>query len=283
MLQDKMQDTKKKHELVRGEVDLNNLRKNFMKPSQDTSDDAGALAAFMREREENLALTDLGTRQDAEGISNRFRNMNKKVIRKKIIKTHPDGTQEVKFKFIINCDEETLIKVTKESAYKKFGGQGSKKKGSKQSIPPARHSMFEEDVTSIKIIPVRRKAPRVRAKRHDDDYIPPSRSKIIDSHTKGKTKTDKKKHKRKRDEDEDDIYTRPILMSRSSSNRRGAARELKPHAKLAESLENIRYDCEKRPHSGPFHRPVDRVAFPKYYEVISNPIDLQTIRDKIKR
>jgi len=39
-----------------------------MKPSQDTSDDAGALAAFMREREENLALTDLGTRQDAEGI-----------------------------------------------------------------------------------------------------------------------------------------------------------------------------------------------------------------------
>ena len=40
---------------------------------------------------------------------------------------------------------------------------------------------------------------------------------------------------------------------------------------------------EGRPHSGAFRRPVSRRAYPNYYELISDPIDLQTIRDKNKR
>ena len=40
---------------------------------------------------------------------------------------------------------------------------------------------------------------------------------------------------------------------------------------------------EARPGSRPFDKPVSRRALPRYYEVISNPIDLSTIRDKIGR
>ena len=40
---------------------------------------------------------------------------------------------------------------------------------------------------------------------------------------------------------------------------------------------------ETRPLSGPFKRPVNRRMIPRYYEVISDPIDLQTIRDKNAR
>lgn len=52
---------------------------------------------------------------------------------------------------------------------------------------------------------------------------------------------------------------------------------------MADRLEQIRSDCEKRDLINPFLRPVDKRKYPKYYEVISNPIDLQTIRDKIQR
>lgn len=40
---------------------------------------------------------------------------------------------------------------------------------------------------------------------------------------------------------------------------------------------------EARPFSGPFKRPVNRRMIPRYYEIISDPIDLQTIRDKNAR
>jgi Bromodomain len=40
---------------------------------------------------------------------------------------------------------------------------------------------------------------------------------------------------------------------------------------------------EARPFAQPFLKPVNRRLIPRYYEVISNPIDLQTIRDKISR
>jgi hypothetical protein len=52
---------------------------------------------------------------------------------------------------------------------------------------------------------------------------------------------------------------------------------------LANKLEGIRSLIESRPTSGAFHKPVNRRALPRYYEVISDPIDLSGIRDKIKK
>jgi hypothetical protein len=76
-----------------------------------------------------------------------------------------------------------------------------------------------------------------------------------------------------------------VSYPRGTSNRRerGSLRERMPHVILADRLELIRQDVEKRPNSVPFHRPVNRRSLPGYYEVISEPMDLLTIRDKNKR
>ncbi len=280
-----MQDTKKKNELVRNGMDngiLDSTSKG--RPSQDTAEDAGDLAAFLREKEENLAMTQTNDvkdfRNDEMTSGKQYRNLykDKKVIRRKITKTNADGSQTTTFKFIIN-DDEALAKASKKGPMKKLGIFDLNKK-SNNATTPIGHSLFEEDESSMRLVH-KRKTNRGRGgRRSDADYNPP-RSRGTGSKLKGKQ--EKKKQKRKR-EDDDDIYLRPTLR-RGTNNRkgRGSARELKPHAKMAEALEDIRSTVEKRPNSGPFHRPVDRIACPTYYEIIINPIDLQSIRDKIKR
>jgi len=201
-----------------------------------------------------------------------------------VTRTHPDGTQTIVFKFIVDCDEEAIANVSKQMKTKKAGtGNFGTKKKSKG--PQVGHGMFEEDETSIKMISVKRKTnSRGRGRRSDGDYVPPKTKKVSGSQSKPKQKQEKKKQKRKREEDEEDIYYSHARRKGTNNRKgRGSARELKPHAKLADRLEEIRSDCEKRPGSGAFHRPVNRTQFPTYYETISNPIDLQTIRDKIQR
>jgi hypothetical protein len=52
---------------------------------------------------------------------------------------------------------------------------------------------------------------------------------------------------------------------------------------FAEKLEAIRAAVESRPFAGPFLKPVNRRHLPQYYERITHPIDLSTIKDKISR
>ncbi len=277
MLQKKMQDTKKKNELIRKSEDS--------KPSQDTAEDAGHLAELIREQKEDQAFKASGDdkpKHNTKYARNRF-HVDKKVIRKKVTRTDPDGSQTIVFKFIVDCDEETISNVSKHMKNKKAasGTFGTKKKSKEVQVG---HAMFEEDETSIKMIQVKKKTSRGRGRRSDGDYIPPKAKKVTGSQSKPKQKQEKKKQKRKREEDEEDIYCSHAKRKGTNNRKgRGSARELKPHAKLAELLEEIRSDCEKRPCSGAFHRPVDRIQFPTYYETISNPIDLQTIKEKIQR
>jgi hypothetical protein len=93
---------------------------------------------------------------------------------------------------------------------------------------------------------------------------------------------EKRLKKRKREQEESEVYTTHSKRKGTASNRRerGVARERMPHVMFREKIEAIRAEIEMRPTSGVFHRPVSRKAIPRYYEVISEPIDLQTIRDK---
>ncbi len=292
-----MQDSKKKNEIVRSGIN-NGILNPALKggPSQDVADDAGALASFIRENKEDQALTQTNDSRDVrneEMVSGKqlrnLYNKDRKVIRQKVTRTHADGTQTTKFKFIIkDCDDEIIAQVSKKDKdymKKRVMFKLDYKKKPTHSDNPVGHSLFEEDESTIKLIQKRRTS-RGRGRRSDGDYVPPRGKATPGSQSKLKGKQDKRRQKRKRDEDDDDIYTRPTVR-RGANNRKGrvSARELKPHAKMAESLEDIRssVENEKRLDSGPFHRPVDRISHPSYYEIISNPIDLQTIRDKIKR
>ena len=99
-----------------------------------------------------------------------------------------------------------------------------------------------------------------------------------------RTGTAKALKKRKRDEDDIEEYN-SVARRKGTSNRkeRGSIRDRRPHVIFANRLEDIRAMAEARPQSGPFHRAVDARAWPRYYEVISDPIDLSAIRDKIKK
>jgi hypothetical protein len=69
----------------------------------------------------------------------------------------------------------------------------------------------------------------------------------------------------------------------SNRKERGSIRERRPHVIFAKRLEDVRSEVESRPSAGPFLKPVSRKDFPKYYEIVSHPMDLSTIRDKISK
>jgi transcription initiation factor TFIID subunit 1 len=221
----------------------------------------------------------------------------RKVVRRKVTKTYPDGRQTVTFKFIVAPhDVETAIskkeakEKTEELKRKKKERKNNKYLNEKSRYSQKagfQHSLFEGDdeyQTQIK-----RKPRGGRSRKSDTDYSPPRRKqmggmgKIEGAKSKQKVSREKQKIKRKREKEEAELYISNARRKGTNNRReRGSARE-KPHVIYADKLEQIRQNCEKRPGSGPFHRPVDRSIYPHYYEMISNPIDLQTIRDKIQK
>lgn len=95
---------------------------------------------------------------------------------------------------------------------------------------------------------------------------------------------EQRKKKRLKLQEESDLY-RFNHRTKGTSNRkeRGAARDRMPHVILSDRLECVRAAVESRPNAVAFHKPVPRDAFPSYYEIIHEPIDLQTIREKNRK
>jgi len=83
--------------------------------------------------------------------------------------------------------------------------------------------------------------------------------------------------------EESDMYSLASQKRTSNRRERGATRDRKPHVMMSQRLEQIRSEVESRELSRPFHRPVSRQQIPSYYEIIKDPIDLMTIRDKNAR
>ncbi len=298
--EDNWKDTEKTNELVsnqlRSEVgDGEAFRsvsalKNAVN-SQELSKDAMELAALQRQREEERAF-----QMDIDAVSGREAmymgkvaiDKDRKVIRRKITKTQPDGTQTVTFKFIVAPSEVKKELANKAREKDEKGTLKGKRKKKAKAITLPRfayrnpgHSLFEEedDIGRIPLQGKKRRSTGRGRKSNDEDYSPRGRKSI----GKGRQKTTEKKNKRKRSEEDLDLYVTSARRKGTSNRKdRGAARDRMPHVIFADRLEQIRQSCEKRPMSGPFHRPVDR-QYNVYHEVIKNPIDLQTIRDKISK
>ena len=230
-------------------------------------------------------------------MGSRSVNRNRKVIRRKIVRTNANGSTEITFKFIVLPDEvEKIISglKNKEEEISIFNREKKNPKEDKTDNGPdpnlIGHALFEDDDDSMDYkIQLQVKKKRGGRKRNTGDDSPPrsyrkSLSKSQQSKLNKKHQTEKKIKKRKRDAEEKDLYSSDAKRKGTSNRReRGSLRERMPHVIMADRLEQIRSTCEKRPGSIAFHRPVDKRTYSKYYEVISNPIDLQTIRDKIQR
>ena len=275
---------------------------------QDLSKDARELAALKRQRQEEREAQ--GLMGSTENASVPQRSLaGRKVIRRRITKTHPDGSQTTTFKFIVLPAEVEKVLEAKKAKEEQTKAAEKKKRRSRHRFDAAKfeddggenvvgHSMFEDDDDDenrgggIKIKVQRRTvkkkgggAASSPSKSSASAYSKPKTSTVPVNKSLGKTTVGGKgKKKRKREEEEDDFYETKFFKKGNSNRReRGSARERMPHVIFADRLEGIRASVERRPNSGAFHRPVSRRDIPRYYEVVSQPISLLEIGDKISK
>jgi hypothetical protein len=257
---------------------------------QDLSKDARELAALKRQREEERAAREgLSSLTPSKKPVVQHSLVNRKIVRKRITKTHPDGRQTTTFKFIAHPEEVGKIMA-------RLNQQKAHEKPRRKEIPEYQaddkqigHAFFEDEddfeySSRGRGSMLKRRGAGRRARAGTATKAPPRKKEFQFGKLKNKVSKEQRIKKRKRDEEEAELYE-SVSKRKGTSNRkeRGSIRARRPHVILADRLEAIRATIESRPSSGPFVKPVNRRQLPRYYEVISNPIDLATIRDKIQK
>lgn len=149
-----------------------------------------------------------------------------------------------------------------------------------------RHAMFEDDDDFEYSSKGRLSSGKRRGGRRRPGERAPSRGArgaLQFGKSKQKVTKEDRARKRRREEEELEVYNSLHAKRKTTNNRRerGSIRDRRPHVIFSERLEEIRSKVESRPHAQPFHKPVNRRLIPRYYEIIHDPIDLQTMRDKI--
>jgi len=256
---------------------------------QDLTKDARELAALKRQREEERAAQEgfQAQRPNDRALLAAQLGGNRKVIRKRISKTHPNGEQTTTFKFILHPDE--VGKIMDRLQHKPVDENGQLKEIKYEygiDEKPPGQAMFEDEDDYEYSSKGRGGAGRRRGvnRKRGGRGTPRVRANLQIGKLKQKISKEERIRKRKREEEELEVYATSAKRKGTSNRReRGSIRDRRPHVIFAEKLEEIRSAVESRQFSGPFHKPVPRRLVPKYYEVISHPIDLQTIRDKISR
>lgn len=248
---------------------------------QDLNKDAQALAALKKEQEEARATKNSLMNMNSSNIA----ATDRKVIRRKITKTQPDGRRTTSFKFITEPNEVGSIIAQLEQ------GEGSPRKlimplktePNPEEKPPG-HAMFEDEDNFDYSSKGRGAGKRKGTKRGRVNGRNPARPRSlqIGKLKKDKATSEERKRKLQREEEEYHAYTVSSRQNGTNNRReRGSIRERRPHLQLSEKLEAIRHEVESRPNSTHFHKPVSMKLLPHYYERISHPIDLATIRSKV--
>ena len=262
-----------------GDAPLGQLRSAAQ--DKDLSKDARELAALKRQREEERLTRELTSLTPTEH-GRQMPLLNRKIIRKKIIKTYPDGRQTISFKFTVHPEEvgQVMTRLAQQDT-----NDSVRLRDRPEYQPDEKqigHSIFEDEDDYE--YSQRGRGSMKRRGRGRGRGISPGRPMHRFGKLKNKMSTSDRMKKRLRDDEEFEVYE-SIARRKGTSNRkeRGSIRERRPHVIMADRLEAIRAGVEARPTSGPFHKPVNRRQWPQYYEKISNPIDLATIRDKIQK
>lgn len=254
---------------------------------QDLTKDARELAALKRQREaERVAKKGLKLKPADDALNSRVFPPDRKVVRRRITKTHPDGRQTTTFKFVLNPEEVGKVmaklqhnpNLTRSSDFEKKYEHGVDEK------PPGQ-AMFEDEddfeYSSKGRLPGGRRRGTNNRKGAIGRGISRPRTLQIGK-LKTKTSTEERMRKRKNEENELDVYVSTAKRKGTSNRReRGSIRDRRAHVVFAGKLEAIRLEIEVRPSAGPFLKPVNSKRVPRYYEMISHPIDLSTIKTKV--
>eukprot|EP00536_Pseudo-nitzschia_multiseries_P002842 jgi/Psemu1/322735/estExt_fgenesh1_pg.C_390042 len=286
---EEMMDQTEVNQIVAGqtgaEASLGQLRSATQ--DKDISSDARDLAALKRQREEE--------RVAHEGITSRTPiqsaaigvHQHRKVIRQRVTKTYPDGRSVTTFKFIVKPEEVAQVRARLAKDDFEQPRRSYERPNYETDAKQIGHAMFSEEDdfefttrgarttgTKRKVVGRRGRVAGGRMKKKDLQF----------GKLKTKVNTEQRIKKRKRNDEEKEIYT-SLQRKQGTSNRkeRGSIRERRPHVKFANKLESIRAAAESRPTASAFHKPVSRRDYPKYYEMISHPMDLSTIKTKIEK
>ncbi|KAL3924006.1 MAG: hypothetical protein SGILL_001307 [Bacillariaceae sp.] len=146
-LEEEMMDRTEANQLVAGQAGGDASLGQLRNATQDVdmNKDARELAALQRQRqEEREALSALtpADRTAAEGA-----NINRKIIRKRITRTYPDGRQTTTFKFIMNPQEvgQVMHRLTQEADKGIFPHRTHMRPEYQPDEKQVGHSMFEDE------------------------------------------------------------------------------------------------------------------------------------------
>lgn len=235
------------------------------------SQEARELADFQRQQEEERAIKE-GLGQAVSGGDLKAKKKFK-VIRRKITKTNPDGTQVVTFEFIVN--KETVESIMEKKKQKEENEKPHKKKKKKtdedEDLDESRcvgHAMFEdEDNTRSR----GRRSIKLSMKKETLTSRKGTGPKKVSQNKLSSTVKHKRellKTKRLKEKEEAEMYKSHVSgKGTSARKKRGSVRDRMPHVILSDRFETIRAKVESRPYAGPFFKPVSRTDFPTYYEV----------------
>jgi len=247
---------------------------------KDLSKDARELAAFKRQQEEErVAQSNFGSAAQPASVSTP--NPNRKVVRQRITTTYPDGRQVTKFKFIMNTEIVGKI-MNKIDTHPNFGAKSKVQPEYVAEDKQLGHAMFEEEdsfIWSTKYPGKRNEGGKKdgRRVRRTRPGVPQKKKVQV-----GRLKPPKAQKRKRADDDESEVFA-AIQKRQTTSNRkeRGSIRQRRPHIIFAKRLEEIWSVADNRPSATPFQKPVDRRHYPSYYEMVSHPMDLGTIKKKI--
>ena len=146
------------------------------------------------------------------------------------------------------------------------------------------HSMFEEDGNAKARRSLKLKIKRETRVIHKRGAgaRKASQSKFASTIKHSRAQAQERKRKRMQLQEEAELY-KHHSRGKGKTSRKERTREKLPHVILSDRLEEIRCAVEKRPNASAFHKPVPRDLYPQYYEIISEPIDLQTIRENNRK
>jgi Bromodomain len=253
----------------------------------DLTKDARELAALKRQREEErVAKEGLKAKPAIDMVGLALTATDRKVVRRRITKTHPDGRQTTTFKFILHPDEvgRVMARLQEDPDGGRPRDFENKYEHGIDEKPPG-HAMFEDEddfeYSSKGRLPGGRRRGASRRPGASGRTTPRPRSLQIGK-LKTKMSNEERMRKRKNEENELDVYVTTAKRKGTSNRReRGSIRDRRAHVVFAAKLEAIRLEVESRPSAGAFLKPVNVKYLPTYYEKISHPIDLATIKSKI--
>ena len=238
---------------------------------QNLTKDARELAALKRQREEErVAKEGLKARPALDTMAPGIFTSDRKVIRRRITKTHPDGRQTTTFKFILQPEEvgRVMTRLQQEPEQSRAKSIHFRYEHGIDEKPPG-HAMFEDEDDFEFSSRGRMQGGRRKGgnRRSGSSGRGVSRARNLQiGKLKTKQSTEERMRKRKKEEDELDVYVSSAKRKGTSNRReRGSIRDRRAHVVFSDKLEAIRQEVESRPSSGPFLKAVSMLfQLPSY-------------------